>query len=175
MLHIFYIALPPFDKYPKNASIFLHQTVYFPCYIQAMPPAKITWYKNEQPLILDETRMTTLPSGALEIDSVTNLDEGAYHCIASNPEKYRQSDVGYLIINRNSGKLYFNYNRRNYWFYVFLSLFVFFFYVLLSILAVANHWSVRKVWWFTETSKHYLYFLYFTSSILILHMVMNEK
>lgn len=126
MIHVsffyIYIALPPFDKYPKNASVFLHQTVYFPCCIQAMPPAKITWYKNEQPLILDETRMTTLPSGALEIDSVTNLDEGAYHCIASNPEKSRQSDVGYLIINRNSGKLYFNYNRRNYRFYVFLSL-----------------------------------------------------
>lgn len=110
MLHMyfFFIALPPFDKYPKNASVFLHQTVYFPCCIQAMPPAMITWYKNEQPLILDEARMTILPSGALEIDSVTILDEGAYHCVASNPEKSRKSEVGYLIINRNSGKLYFN-------------------------------------------------------------------
>lgn len=110
MLHMyfFFIALPPFDKYPKNASVFLHQTVYFPCCIQAMPPAMITWYKNEQPVILDEARMTILPSGALEIDSVTILDEGAYHCVASNPEKSRKSEVGYLIINKNSGKLYFN-------------------------------------------------------------------
>lgn len=75
-----------------------------------MPPAKIIWYKNEQPLVLDETRMTILPSGALEIDSVISLDEGAYHCVAFNPEKSRKSDVGYLTLNKNSGKLLFCYS-----------------------------------------------------------------
>lgn len=101
------VALPPFDKYPQDVSVFVGQTVYFPCLIQGTPTAKISWIKNEQPLLLDETRMTILPSGALEIDSVTSLDEGAYRCIASNAEKSRQSEVGYLILNKNYGKFYF--------------------------------------------------------------------
>ena len=37
--------------------------------------AKVSWIKDDQPLYLDETRMTILASGALEIEQVQLLDQ----------------------------------------------------------------------------------------------------
>lgn len=66
-----------------------------------MPPAAITWLKNQQPLHLDETRMTILPSGALELDLVKFTDQGTYQCVAVNAEKSRESSDGTLFVSNN--------------------------------------------------------------------------
>ncbi|XP_042907153.1 neogenin isoform X2 [Parasteatoda tepidariorum] len=98
-------SLPPFAKVITDLSVSQEQTVYFPCSIQAVPPASITWFKNQQPLHLDATRMTILPSGALEIDDVQPVDRGTYHCVAENVEKARESDHGTLSVNPKTDEL----------------------------------------------------------------------
>lgn len=40
----------------------------------------VTWIKDDAPLRFDMTRMTQLPSGALEIDEVISTDRGTYQC-----------------------------------------------------------------------------------------------
>ncbi|GFT51976.1 neogenin [Nephila pilipes] len=97
-------SLPPFDQSPEDVEVYVDQTVYFPCSVHAMPPAKITWLKNQQPIHLDETRMTILPSGALELDSVLSSDEGTYQCVAVNSEKLKESIGGTLFVNKNQDK-----------------------------------------------------------------------
>ncbi|XP_055945929.1 neogenin-like isoform X2 [Argiope bruennichi] len=94
-------SLPPFDQAPEDIAVFVDQTVYFPCSAHAVPPANITWLKNQQPIHLDETRMTILPSGALELDSVIPSDEGTYQCVAVNSEKLKESSAGTLFVNKD--------------------------------------------------------------------------
>ncbi|KAG8192662.1 hypothetical protein JTE90_009692 [Oedothorax gibbosus] len=96
-------SLPPFEQAPTDTSASVGQTVYFPCSIHAVPLATISWLKNQQPLRLDETRMTILPSGALELDLVKATDQGTYQCVAVNVEKSRESSAGTLFVN-NSDK-----------------------------------------------------------------------
>ncbi|XP_035219506.1 neogenin-like, partial [Stegodyphus dumicola] len=98
-------SLPPFDKNPHNNSILEGQTAYFPCSIQGIPPATISWLRNEQILRLDQTRMTVFPSGALEIVSVSHSDEGMYRCVAVNADKSRESGAGALIVNTDYNEL----------------------------------------------------------------------
>lgn len=78
------IARPP-ELHQESSEVYLlpGQTAYFRCL--AVPSSQqkslhIQWLKDDLPLRLDETRMVTLPSGALEIDEVSASDRGAYHC-----------------------------------------------------------------------------------------------
>lgn len=67
--------------------------------MQASPPPRIKWLKDERPLQLDELRMVVLPSGSLEIDEVQEPDQGTYRCNASGLNAYRLSNKAALIIN----------------------------------------------------------------------------
>lgn len=58
--------------------MFRGQKAYFACRVQATPPPRVKWLKDERPLLLDLLRMTILPSGALEIDEVQLSDQGTY-------------------------------------------------------------------------------------------------
>lgn len=40
----------------------------------------IQWLKDDVPLIIDETRMVLLSSGAIEIDELVASDRGTYQC-----------------------------------------------------------------------------------------------
>lgn len=74
--------------------------------MQGIPPATITWVKDDVPLEIDSHRMTVLPSGSLEIDDVQLGDQGTYHCNASNMDRYRTSQGGYLTVNLDTGLSY---------------------------------------------------------------------
>ena len=55
---------PPFlQLQPADQRVFPGQTAYFSCWVDATPPATVTWLKDERPLHMDETRMLVLPSG----------------------------------------------------------------------------------------------------------------
>lgn len=61
------------------------QTAYFKCLAGTQPPEpgvqyRVTWLRNEHPLLVDESRMTVFASGALEIDAVQAADAGTYQC-----------------------------------------------------------------------------------------------
>lgn len=74
----FFKGLSGFVQEPRDITVYLGQKAYFACHVQASPPPKIRWLKDERPLQIDEIRMTVLPSGALEIDEVREADQGSY-------------------------------------------------------------------------------------------------
>ncbi|KAK9751964.1 Neogenin C-terminus [Popillia japonica] len=92
-------TLSEFIQEPRDLSVYPGQKAYFACRVQASPPPKIRWLKDERPLQLDELRMTVLPSGALEIDEVTELDQGSYRCNASGLNSYKLSNKAALYIS----------------------------------------------------------------------------
>ncbi|XP_022241027.1 neogenin-like isoform X2 [Limulus polyphemus] len=97
-------SLLRFEEEPQDVTVYPGQTAYFPCTIQGIPLPEITWFKDEQPLALDLTRMIVLPSGALEIDIVQTSDAGIYKCNASNVDKFRVSSGGRLTVSLNYGE-----------------------------------------------------------------------
>ncbi|XP_025206226.1 neogenin isoform X3 [Melanaphis sacchari] len=93
--------LSPFEKQPTDLKLLPGQTAYFSCVINSQPLPKITWFKDHSPLVIDRTRMTIFPSGALEIDYVQKEDNGAYRCNVTGLDRHRLSDPGVLTIVEN--------------------------------------------------------------------------
>lgn len=77
-MHVYFSGLSGFQREPQDLSVHPGQKAHFACQVQASPPPRIRWLKDERPLQLDELRMTVLPSGALEIDEVRDSDQGSY-------------------------------------------------------------------------------------------------
>ncbi|XP_057669048.1 neogenin isoform X2 [Diorhabda carinulata] len=90
-----------FQEEPRDLSVYIRQRAYFACHVIGTPPPRIKWLKDERPLIIDELRMTILPSGALEIDEVIESDQGSYRCNASGLSSYKLSNKAILHINRD--------------------------------------------------------------------------
>lgn len=63
----------------------------------------VTWIKDESPLRYDLTRMTQLPSGALEIDEVVSSDRGTYQCNVTAGGVSKLSSKSNLNIKSASG------------------------------------------------------------------------
>lgn len=73
------------------------QIAYLSCtLLQSSSSLTVQWLKDEHPLMLDDNRMTILPSGALEIDNVSMRDVGSYRCNASSYGQYRLSNKAQL-------------------------------------------------------------------------------
>ncbi|XP_066597532.1 neogenin isoform X2 [Prorops nasuta] len=90
-------SLPGFEKEPQDTMVYPGQIAYLSCSLpSSYSLIKIQWLKDEHPLLLDETRMTILPSGALEIDDVQIQDVGSYRCNASGYGQYRLSNKAQL-------------------------------------------------------------------------------
>lgn len=75
---LYFKGLSGFLQEPHDITVYNGQKAYFACHVQASPPPKIKWLKDERPLQMDDLRMTILPSGALEIDEVQESDQGSY-------------------------------------------------------------------------------------------------
>ncbi|XP_060521840.1 neogenin isoform X2 [Cylas formicarius] len=88
-----------FFEEPQDNTVYIGQKAHFACYLDAIPPPKIRWLKDERPLQIDDLRMTILPSGALEIDEVVESDQGSYRCNASILNSYKLSNKAILFIN----------------------------------------------------------------------------
>ena len=70
--------MPGFEKEPQDAMVYPGQIVYLSCSLQTSHyPVQIEWLKDEQPLQLDDNRMTILPSGKifLAIDAYKSMNE----------------------------------------------------------------------------------------------------
>lgn len=83
--------LPETNNIFSELYLFPGQTAYFKCLSSPIltnenTNYRIQWFKDDSPLILDETRMILLASGALEIDEITASDKGTYQCnVTSGP------------------------------------------------------------------------------------------
>lgn len=82
------------------------QIAYLSCTLLATSSSLIIqWLKDEHPLIISmDSRMTILPSGALEIDNVKTEDVGSYRCNASSYGQYRLSNKAQLGLLSDIGK-----------------------------------------------------------------------
>ncbi|XP_077263580.1 neogenin protein frazzled isoform X6 [Temnothorax americanus] len=90
-------SLPGFEREPQDTMVYAGQIAYLSCALPASSSLlKIQWLKDEHPLVLDKSRMTVLPSGALEIDDVQYHDVGSYRCNASGYGQYRLSNKAQL-------------------------------------------------------------------------------
>lgn len=92
-----------FEEEPEDISIALGQTARFSCNAEGIPPPKISWIKDNQPLIMDDIRMSVLPSGSLEITKIRESDQGVYKCHVSNSDRQHISRTGRLVLNPNPG------------------------------------------------------------------------
>ncbi|XP_071575927.1 neogenin isoform X4 [Temnothorax nylanderi] len=90
-------SLPGFEREPQDTMVYAGQIAYLSCALPASSSLlKIQWLKDEHPLVLNKSRMTILPSGALEIDDVQYHDVGSYRCNASGYGQYRLSNKAQL-------------------------------------------------------------------------------
>ncbi|XP_076634559.1 neogenin protein frazzled isoform X8 [Colletes latitarsis] len=90
-------SLPGFEKEPQDTMVYPEQIAYLSCTLPSSSSSvSIQWLKDEHPLVLDDSRMTVLPSGALEIDEVNAQDIGSYRCNASSYGQYRLSNKAQL-------------------------------------------------------------------------------
>ncbi|KOC68698.1 Neogenin [Habropoda laboriosa] len=90
-------SLPGFEREPQDSMVYPGQIAYLSCTLLTSSNSLIIqWLKDEHPLILNESRMTVLPSGALEIDDVNIQDVGSYRCNASSYGQYRLSNKAQL-------------------------------------------------------------------------------
>ncbi|XP_034191892.2 neogenin protein frazzled isoform X4 [Osmia lignaria lignaria] len=90
-------SLPGFEREPQDTMVYPGQIAYLSCTLPSTSNSlMIHWLKDEHPLILDDSRMTVLPSGALEIDDVNVQDIGSYRCNASSYGQYRLSNKAQL-------------------------------------------------------------------------------
>ncbi|KAL0107100.1 hypothetical protein PUN28_015559 [Cardiocondyla obscurior] len=90
-------SLPGFEREPQDTMVYAGQIAYLSCALPASSSLlNIQWLKDEHPLVLDKSRMTILPSGALEIDNVQYHDVGSYRCNASGYGQYRLSNKAQL-------------------------------------------------------------------------------
>ncbi|XP_021933563.1 neogenin isoform X2 [Zootermopsis nevadensis] len=94
-------TLPQIQQQPADQQVFPGQTAYFSCWVDATPPATVTWLKDGRPLHLDESRMLVLPSGALELDEVRASDQGSYQCNATSLDQHRLTVAATLSIDLN--------------------------------------------------------------------------
>lgn len=74
------------------------QIAYLSCKLATEDQVEVQWLKDEQPLVLDESRMSVMPSGALEIDEVLPQDVGSYRCNATGFGQYRLSNKAQLTL-----------------------------------------------------------------------------
>ncbi|XP_023247522.1 neogenin [Copidosoma floridanum] len=91
-------SLPGFDREPQDTMVYPGQIAYLGCKLATSDRVDVQWLKDEQPLLLDESRMTIMPSGALEIDEVLSQDVGSYRCNASGYGQFRLSNKAQLTL-----------------------------------------------------------------------------
>lgn len=54
------------------------------CNAQGIPPPTINWFKDQNPILINNRQYVGSPDGTLGINSVQLADSGIYKCVASN-------------------------------------------------------------------------------------------
>ena len=83
-----YISVPPSVDRPREVTlteIILDKDLRITCPATGIPPPKITWFINNQPIKNDTSRVSLLDDGwTLEIRNVQGTDATRYRCKAEN-------------------------------------------------------------------------------------------
>ena len=73
----------------------------FRCHISGEPAPEVTWFKDDRPLITDQTSYIQHLDGTLEIRRTHFDDFARYKCEASNADRTRESREATLTQNDN--------------------------------------------------------------------------
>ncbi|XP_071542051.1 protogenin-like isoform X1 [Panulirus ornatus] len=84
---------------PRNTTVREGSAVRLTCLFSSIPPAILTWLKDEEPLPLNDRYYQPKP-GVLQITNITVQDASVYRCTAINPLLRKQflSPGGYLSV-----------------------------------------------------------------------------
>uniref|UniRef100_A0A1L8DK65 Putative axon guidance receptor dscam n=1 Tax=Nyssomyia neivai TaxID=330878 RepID=A0A1L8DK65_9DIPT len=99
-------ALPELHQEFNEIYLFPGQTAYFRCLMIKLPSNvvyTVEWLKDDAPLLVDESRMLILQSGALEIDELTASDRGMYQCNVTAGGSTKLSSKSNLNIKSTAG------------------------------------------------------------------------
>ena len=83
MYYVVVTELPETNHLFSEIDLNIGQTAYLKCLTNQPENGvhySVEWLKDEQVLRIDESRMLSLPSGAIEIDEITKSDSGSYQC-----------------------------------------------------------------------------------------------
>ncbi|XP_062381427.1 immunoglobulin superfamily DCC subclass member 4 [Sardina pilchardus] len=90
-------SLSKVQRDPEDQVVSAGGAARFQCQVEGLPTPVISWEKDRTPLE-PSARFISLPSGVLQILSVTNEDVGSYRCIASNTMRKRYSQESTLTV-----------------------------------------------------------------------------
>lgn len=63
------------------------------CSAQGIPSPAITWFKDQQPLLIDNKQYASSLDGTLSIIKVVLSDAGIYKCVASNIAGHDEAEI----------------------------------------------------------------------------------
>ncbi|KAJ7986002.1 hypothetical protein DPEC_G00346310 [Dallia pectoralis] len=95
-------ALSRFHKDPEAHVVPVDGTARFECRIEGVPTPRITWEKDQEPII-SQPRFISLPHGVLQILGVVKEDGGTYRCVATNSARKRFSQDAILTVTTGPG------------------------------------------------------------------------
>lgn len=77
--------MPETNNLFEEQLLYPGQTAYFKCLTSPsgssdLSKYNVQWFKDDMPLMIDNSRMISFPSGAIEIDELIEADKGAYQC-----------------------------------------------------------------------------------------------
>ncbi|XP_041930380.1 immunoglobulin superfamily DCC subclass member 4 isoform X1 [Alosa sapidissima] len=90
-------SLSRVQRDPEDQVVAAGGAARFECQVEGLPTPIITWEKDRTPLE-PSARFISLPSGVLQILSVTDEDAGSYRCVASNAARKRYSQESTLTV-----------------------------------------------------------------------------
>ncbi|XP_054626764.1 immunoglobulin superfamily DCC subclass member 4 isoform X1 [Dunckerocampus dactyliophorus] len=103
-VNVLLASLSPFHQEPSPQTVPAGGSARFQCWIDGIPTPVITWEKDKVSVPEDPSRFIFLPNGVLHILEVTQEDEGAYRCVASNSAGRDVSHESQLTVTTGSAE-----------------------------------------------------------------------
>lgn len=84
LIHLLCLVPPKIQRGPRVMKAKVGYRIDLPCNAQGIPSPRITWFKDQHPILIDNRQYAVAPDGTLSISQVLLSDSGIYRCVASN-------------------------------------------------------------------------------------------
>ncbi|KAM6456551.1 hemicentin-1 isoform 2-T2 [Liasis olivaceus] len=89
-----HVHVPPKIQHgPRVIKAKVGYRINIPCNAQGIPPPRITWLKEQKPILIDNREYATSPDGTLSIFKVLLSDSGIYKCVADNIAGHDETEI----------------------------------------------------------------------------------
>ena len=98
------LVRPKITLKPKGQDLKEGEKAVLNCKATSTPPSKISWFKDDDDVKLDNDRVFVLPNGTLVINKVIPGDSGKYQCSADHDGGWSESAEATLnVMGKFSG------------------------------------------------------------------------